>query len=80
MGPTTNEVCQIRIVGVGVDIPAARDRVDQYKIDFSTVLRATAPYWDDVGHDFAARIAGAPEPEEQDASNVVLLHYALTCL
>ncbi len=69
------EMSELRRLGwISVDIPAARGRVAQYKIDFQTVLRATAPFWDAVGPDFAARIAGAPEQEEQDASNVVPLH------
>ncbi len=45
-----------------------------YKIDFATVLRATAPLWDAVGPDFAARVAGAPEPADEVPSNVVPLH------
>lgn len=69
------EMSELRRLGwISVDIPAARGRVAQYKIDFPTVLRATAPFWDAVGPDFAARIAGALEPEEQGASNVVPLH------
>lgn len=69
------EMSELRRLGwISVDIPAARGRVAQYKIDFPTVLRATAPFWDAVGPDFAARVAGAPEPAEQGDSNVVPLH------
>lgn len=71
------EMAELRGRGwITVDIPAARGRVASYKIDFSTVLRATAPFWDAVGPDFAARIAGAPEPAEEVPSNVVPLHNA----
>jgi hypothetical protein len=69
------EMAELRGRGwITMHVPAARGRVASYRIDFSTVLRATAPYWGAVGPDFAARIAGAPEPTEQAASNVVPLH------
>ena len=68
------EMAELRGRGwITVDIPAARGRVASYKIDFTTVLRATAPFWEAVGPDFAARVAGAPEPAEEAASNVVPL-------
>lgn len=71
------EMAELRGRGwITVDIPAARGRVASYKIDFTTVLRATAPFWDAVGPDFAARVAGAPEPAEEVPSNVVPLHGA----
>lgn len=69
------EMAELRGRGwITVVIPAARGRVASYKIDFSTVLRATAQFWDAVGPDFAARIAGAPEPAGEVPSNVVPLH------
>lgn len=68
------EMAELRGRGwIAVDVPAARGRVASYKIDFPTVLRATAPLWDAVGPDFATRIAGAPEPAEDQVSNVVPL-------
>ncbi|CUJ16886.1 DnaA N-terminal domain-containing protein [Cognatishimia activa] len=68
------EMAELRGRGwITVDIPAARGRVASYKIDFNTVLRSTAPFWDAVGPDFAARVAGAPEPAEEVPSNVVPL-------
>jgi len=69
------EMAELRGRGwITVDIPAARGRVASYKIDFTTVLRATAPFWDAVGPDFTARVAGAPEPAEEAPCNVVPLH------
>lgn len=69
------EMAELRGRGwIAVDVPAARGRVASYKIDFPTVLRATAPLWEAVGPDFATRIAGAPEPAEAAVSNVVPLH------
>ncbi|MDC0739702.1 DnaA N-terminal domain-containing protein [Cognatishimia sp. SS12] len=72
------EMAELRKLGwISVDIPAARGRVAQYKIEFPTVLRATAPFWDAVGPDFAARIGGAPAEAEAAAdNNVVPLHSA----
>jgi len=69
------EMAELRGRGwITVHVPAARGRVASYRIDFATVLRATAPFWDAVGPDFAARIAGAPEPTDEAGSNVVPLH------
>lgn len=69
------EMAELRGRGwIVVDVPAARGRVASYKIDFDTVLRTTAPLWDAVGPDFAARIAGVPENDEVPKSNVVPLH------
>lgn len=67
------EMAELRGRGwISVEVPAARGRVTQYRIEFPTVLRATLPHWDAVGPDFASRMAGAPPPEE--TSNVVPLH------
>lgn len=56
---------------IAVSVPAARGRVAKYRIDLPILLRATMPFWDKVGPDFTARMAGAPEPEP--SSNVVPL-------
>ncbi len=56
---------------IAVTVPAARGRVATYRIDMATVLRATMPFWEAVGPDFAARMIGAPEADP--ASNVVPL-------
>ena len=57
---------------ITVAIPAARGRVATYRIEFPEMLKSTMPYWEAVGPDFAARMVGAPEPDEQ--SNVVPLN------
>ncbi|WP_235851871.1 DnaA N-terminal domain-containing protein [Litorivita pollutaquae] len=69
------EMAAMRALGwVAVAQPSAKGRVAQHRIVLPAVLRATMPYWDAVGPDFAARMAGAPEPENQPPSNVVPLH------
>lgn len=71
------EMSAMRSIGwIIVDVPAARGRVARYRILLDAVLRQTLPHWDAVGPDFAARMAGAPEPAGE-ASNVVPLHQAL---
>ena len=67
------EMAQMRSLGwISVERPAARGRVAQHRIEFTALLRSTAPHWDAVGPDFAARMTGAPEPT--DTPNVVPLH------
>ena len=69
------EMAAMRTLGwIAVTRPAARGRVATYRIDLPTVLRATMPFWDAVGPDFAARMTGAPV--EEQASNVVPLRSA----
>ncbi|WP_407495959.1 DnaA N-terminal domain-containing protein [Pseudooceanicola sp. MF1-13] len=59
---------------IDVTIPAARGRVAQYAIRFDTVLRETMPFWEAVGPDFAARMAGVNAPEADTVpDNVVPL-------
>jgi len=58
---------------IDVTVPAARGRVAQYAIKFDTVLRETMPFWEAVGPDFAARMAGVNAPEPMAADNVVPL-------
>ena len=59
---------------IAVTVPAARGRVAQYRIELTEVMRATLPHWEAVGSDFAARMAGAPEPRhETESGNVVPL-------
>ena len=68
------EIAALRSRGwIAVAVPAARGRVAQYRIEISEVMRATMPHWEAVGPDFAARMAGAPEPSGQGAENVVPL-------
>lgn len=57
---------------IAVHAPAARGRVAVYRIDLPEVMRATMPYWNFVGPDFAARMVDAPEPPGKN--NVVPLH------
>lgn len=52
-----------------IDVPAARGRVATHRLDLSAILDSTRPHWDAVGPDFAARMAGVPEPEA--STNVV---------
>ena len=59
---------------ISVTIPAARGRVAQYRIEMPVVLKDTMQHWDAVGPDFAARMTGAPEANDQPVSNVVQLH------
>lgn len=69
------EVSAMRARGwIVVKRPAARGRVASYAISFAEVLRDTTPYWSAVGPDFAARMAGAPEPDAHAETNVVPLH------
>lgn len=49
--------------------PAARGRVASYGLDLAAILAETAPGWDRVGPDFAARMRG-PAPG-QPAGNVI---------
>ena len=71
------EIAALRSRGwIELDVPAARGRVARYRISLPSVLRETMPHWEAVGPDFAARMAGAPEPTGQGASNVVPLRPA----
>ncbi|MGR3511932.1 MAG: DnaA N-terminal domain-containing protein [Paracoccaceae bacterium] len=56
---------------IALHSPATRGRVASYSITLPKVLRATMPFWDAVGPDFAARMVGAPQPETTD--NVIPL-------
>ena len=70
------EIAEMRARGwIAVEVPAARGRVTQYRIDLAVVLAATMPHWPAVGPDFEARMVGAPAPEAP-SSNVVPLHPA----
>lgn len=65
------EMAELRGRGwIALEVPAARGRVAQYRIELPVVLAATMPHWDAVGPDFTARMVAAPEPE---TSNVVPL-------
>ncbi len=61
--------------GLGwISIAVASGRVAQHKINLDTVLLQSAPHWDAIGPDFAARMTGAPEQEREPAdTNVVPL-------
>ncbi|MBU2994079.1 hypothetical protein KO486_12755 [Octadecabacter sp. B2R22] len=59
---------------ISVQKAATRGRVTQHRIQFADILRDTIGHWDAVGPDFAARMAGAPEPSDEIQSNVVPLH------
>lgn len=60
---------------IALQVPAARGRVAVHRIDLQRLLRETAPYWQTVGPDFAARMAGnPPEPDVPAAGNVIPLH------
>lgn len=73
------EMAAMRTRGwIAVSVPAARGRVAKYRIDLRVLMRATMPHWEAVGPDFAARMAGAPEPEA--ASNVIPLRKPKGCL
>ena len=71
------DMVQMRKLGwLTVLVPAAKGRVAHHRIDVPTVLKASMPYWDAVGSDFSARMAGVPEharPEGRVGSNVVPL-------
>ena len=61
---------------ITVSAPAARGRVARHRIEMVTVLKASMPYWDMVGPDFTARMAGGMppgRPEGSGADNVVPL-------
>ncbi|MEJ1998175.1 MAG: DnaA N-terminal domain-containing protein [Maritimibacter sp.] len=74
------ELAEMRGRGwITIAVPAARGRVAQYRIEFPVILRTTMPHWQAVGPDFAARMAGAPEPAEEP-SNVVPLRRDATAL
>ena len=63
---------------ITVDIPAARGRVTQYRLELSQVLAQTMPHWSAIGPDFEARMIGAPEPTGE--TNVVPLRQSNTPL
>lgn len=67
------EVAQMRTRHwISIRRPAARGRVAEYTLEFPDILRATIPYWDAVGPDFAARMGATPEPASV-SENVVPL-------
>ncbi|MBL4811116.1 MAG: hypothetical protein JKX69_01875 [Rhodobacteraceae bacterium] len=67
------EMAQMRTRGwITVDIPPARGRVTQYRLELAQILTMTMPHWQAVGPDFAARMAGGVAPEKS-ATNVVPL-------
>lgn len=66
------EMAELRGRGwIVVDVPAARGRVAQYRIDFDTVLLASEPFWEAVGVDFAGRMNSPERPDEEVRSNVI---------
>ena len=71
------DMVQMRKLGwLTVIVPAAKGRVAHHRIDVPTVLKASMPYWDAVGPDFSARMAGVSEHAqsgEKGGSNVVPL-------
>ncbi|MXX89965.1 MAG: hypothetical protein F4213_22360 [Boseongicola sp. SB0677_bin_26] len=71
------DMVQMRKLGwLTVVVPAAKGRVAHHRIDLPTVLKASMPFWDAVGRDFSARMAGVSEqaqPEGTGGSNVVPL-------
>jgi len=56
---------------ISVSRAAARGRVTEHRINLDKVLRATMPFWDQIGPDFVARLSNSPEPTP---TNVVQLH------
>lgn len=72
------ELAQMRSLGwITVTIPSGRGRVTQHRINFDTIIAASAPLWGAVGPDYAARMVGAPEPDSAAAeTNVIPLHKA----
>ncbi|MEM1237410.1 MAG: DnaA N-terminal domain-containing protein [Pseudomonadota bacterium] len=56
---------------ISIASPSARGRVARHRVHFDQVLQSTAPHWDAVGPDFAARMSDTPEAETE--SNVVPL-------
>lgn len=65
------ELAAMRSIGwICVERPSARGRVAEYRINFDTVLIATAAHWAAVGPDYEARMQETPEQPE---SNVVPL-------
>ncbi len=71
------DMVQMRKLGwLSVLVPSAKGRVAHHRIDVPTVLKASMPYWDAVGPDFSARMAGVSEQarlEGKGVSNVVPL-------
>ncbi|WP_458792897.1 DnaA N-terminal domain-containing protein [Yoonia sp. MH D7] len=66
------DMAQLRVLGwITVSKAAARGRVTEHKINMDVVLRATMPFWEQIGPDFVARLTKAPEPA---SSNIVSLH------
>ena len=65
------DLAAMRSLGwLSVERPSARGRVAEHRVNFETVLRDTAPFWEAVGPDFAARMSDTPE---QTTTNVVPL-------
>lgn len=66
------EMAELRGRGwIAVDVPAARGRVASYRIEFDCVLRATEPFWEAVGTDFANRLE--QDQSKANSTNVVQL-------
>lgn len=68
------EIALLRSLGwIELAAPSGRGKVAQHRVNLQTILRASMPFWEAVGPDYAARMAGAPEPQSsaQQPSNVV---------
>lgn len=66
------DMAQLRAMQwITVSRAAARGRVTEHRINMDKVLRATMPFWDQIGPDFTARLSKAPEPAP---SNIIQLH------
>lgn len=53
---------------ISVAVASGRGRVTQHSINLDSIIEQSAPHWEAIGPDFAARMVGAPE---QEISNVV---------
>ncbi len=67
------ELAHMRGLGwISVAVASGRGRVTQHSINLDSIIEQSAPHWDAIGPDFAARMVGAPEQEmDQETSNVV---------
>ena len=63
------ELAHMRGLGwISVAVASGRGRVTQHSINLDSIIEQSAPHWEAIGPDFAARMVGAPE---QEISNVV---------